>query len=166
MSAPHKKLVSGANAFVVRRGVSLIPLNSTDKRTIGNPMGYTIGDAAKATGKTKSTISKAIKNGRISALRKETGEYDIDPAELHRVYPPVSSEQDNASLTGEREETEKIIRIKELEGQLETVRKESSMLRDQLHDLKQDRDHWRQQATALLTDQRPRFWSRLFRFKA
>src|SRR3954451_2648136 len=36
-------------------------------RTTQNPTMYTIGQAAKATGKSKSTISAAIKKGRISA---------------------------------------------------------------------------------------------------
>lgn len=52
-------------------------------------MGYTIGQAAKATGKSKSTIFRAIKNGRISASRDDNGDFDIDPSELHRVFPKV-----------------------------------------------------------------------------
>ena len=52
-------------------------------------MVYTLGEAAKATGKSKATISKAIKNGRISAHKDETGTFCIDPSELHRVYPPT-----------------------------------------------------------------------------
>ena len=50
-------------------------------------MSYTIGTAAKATGKAKSTISRDIKNGRISAEKQPDGSYLIDPSELHRVYP-------------------------------------------------------------------------------
>jgi hypothetical protein len=50
-------------------------------------MGYTLGQAAKATGKTKTTIAKAIAKGRISAQKDDIGQYVIDPAELHRVYP-------------------------------------------------------------------------------
>lgn len=56
-------------------------------------MVYTLGDAAKATGKSKATISKAIKSGRISATKDETGTFQIDPAELHRVYPPTVSDE-------------------------------------------------------------------------
>jgi hypothetical protein len=52
---------------------------------------YTLGQAAKATGLSKPTISDAIKKGRISARKNESGSFEIDPAELHRVYPPVSS---------------------------------------------------------------------------
>ena len=48
---------------------------------------YTLGEAARASGKSKPTIAKAIKTGRVSAIRQPDGSYQIDPAELHRVYP-------------------------------------------------------------------------------
>jgi len=44
-----------------------------------------IGQAAKLTGKSKSTISRAIKTGRLSANR-DGARYLIDPAELTRVF--------------------------------------------------------------------------------
>ena len=50
-------------------------------------MGYTLGEAAKATGKAKTTIQRAIKSGRISASKTDAGAYSIDPSELHRVFP-------------------------------------------------------------------------------
>jgi excisionase family DNA binding protein len=55
-------------------------------------MAYTLGDAARATGKSKPTIAKAIKAGRISATKTEDGSYQIDPSELHRVYPMAVKE--------------------------------------------------------------------------
>jgi hypothetical protein len=48
---------------------------------------YTLGEAARASGKSKPTIAKAIQTGRLSAARGEDGTYQIDEAELHRVYP-------------------------------------------------------------------------------
>jgi hypothetical protein len=48
---------------------------------------YTLGQAARATGKAKVTLARAIKSGRLSAAKSENGSYTIDPAELHRVYP-------------------------------------------------------------------------------
>jgi hypothetical protein len=48
---------------------------------------YTLGQAARAVGRTKPTLAKAIKAGRLSAARADDGSYRIDPAELHRVYP-------------------------------------------------------------------------------
>jgi len=48
---------------------------------------YSLAQAAKAAGKSKPTIARAIKAGRISAIRSEDGSYSIDPAELARVFP-------------------------------------------------------------------------------
>jgi hypothetical protein len=53
------------------------------------PVMYTMGTAAKAVGKAKSTISKDVKRGKISATRNPDGSVSIDPAELFRVYPLV-----------------------------------------------------------------------------
>lgn len=52
----------------------------------------TLGQAAKEAGKTKTAIANAIKAGRVSATRDERGQYQIDPAELFRVYPKESLE--------------------------------------------------------------------------
>ena len=49
-------------------------------------MAYTLGEAARAVGRSKTTLGRAIKSGRISATRSEDGSYTIDPAELHRVF--------------------------------------------------------------------------------
>ena len=43
-------------------------------------------EAAKLAGKGKSTIASAIQSGRLAAGRSETGAYEIDPADLHRVF--------------------------------------------------------------------------------
>jgi len=51
----------------------------------------TLGQAALETGMAKSAISRAIKSGRLSARKTETGSFEIDPAELFRVYPPASA---------------------------------------------------------------------------
>lgn len=51
---------------------------------------YTLGMAAQATGTAKSTIYRAIKAGRLSGTRTETGEWSIDPAELARVFPLIA----------------------------------------------------------------------------
>jgi hypothetical protein len=44
-------------------------------------------EAAQLCGRGKSTIQTSIKDGRLSAGRNELGGYEIDPAELHRVFP-------------------------------------------------------------------------------
>jgi hypothetical protein len=57
---------------------------------------YSLGQAAKATGRNKATIFQALKSGRMSAPKDEQGRYLIDPAELHRLYPPVSHNGENS----------------------------------------------------------------------
>jgi excisionase family DNA binding protein len=47
---------------------------------------YTVGQAARLTGKSKPTITRAIKSGALSATRNDDGSYSIDAAELSRVF--------------------------------------------------------------------------------
>lgn len=105
-----------------------------------------LSQAAKLTGKSKSTINRAIKTGKISATRHEDGTYSIDPAELARAFdiePLDGAKRRDADPDG----TRLLERIAALEAMLNREREIST-------DLKEDRDRWRQQATALLTDQR------------
>lgn len=115
-----------------------------------------LSQAAKLTNKSKSTINRAIKTGKISATRHDDGSYSIDPAELSRVFnmgPEGSAKRHDAEPDG----TRLLERIEALEAMLSREREISA-------DLKEDRDRWRQQASALLIDQRPapkapRWWA-------
>ena len=51
----------------------------------------TISEAAKQTGLTRAGIHKAIKTGRLSATKDDSGNYLIDASELFRVYKLVDS---------------------------------------------------------------------------
>ena len=42
-------------------------------------------------GRNKTAILRAIKAGKISVAKDENGEWQIDPAELHCIYPPLQS---------------------------------------------------------------------------
>ncbi len=129
-------------------------------------MTYTLKEAAKATGKSKTTIHRALKSGKVSAIRTNNGAYAIEPAELHRVFPPIPAERDvEHSIMNVEEHTRNDLGTLRL--QLESTEKERDRERQQLKemiaDLREDRDRWRQQATALLEDKRPRgFWKKLF----
>ena len=63
-------------------------------------MGYTLGQAAKAVGMSKTSILRSIKAGRISAGRDELGQWAIEPCELHRVYPALTEETVTGNGTG------------------------------------------------------------------
>jgi len=52
---------------------------------------YTIATAAAAVGRNKSAILRAINAGKISITKDENGEWQIDPAELHCIYPQLRS---------------------------------------------------------------------------
>lgn len=113
-------------------------------------MAYSLRDAARAVGRGKPAILKAIKAGRISAEKDELGQWRIDPAELHRVYPPVP-EPASETPTGERQETH----------ETSAVRRELEVLRETVADLRGERDKLLQvieRQALLLQDQRLRRW--------
>ena len=124
-----------------------------------NAMQYTLGEAAKATGKSKTTLHRAIKSGKISATKQDGNSYAIDPSELHRVFPLVTPEHIPEQLrrndTEHQDETAETLRL-----QLETTEKERErerqLMKETIADLREDRDRWRQQATSLLEDKRPK----------
>lgn len=49
-------------------------------------MELTLSAAARATGRSKSTIGRAIKAGKLSARRDDAGGYRIDASELSRAF--------------------------------------------------------------------------------
>lgn len=130
-------------------------------------MQYTAGDAAKATGKNIATITRAIKSGKISATKDGAGAWRIDPAELHRVFPPlaqplqIASAQEGASPAQEgNPNTDKAL-LDEVATLRERVRNQAQLLddrADQIADLRSRLDREgeeRRRLAAILTDQRP-----------
>lgn len=119
---------------------------------------YTLGLAAKAAGKSKATISRAIRAGRISAIRDADGSYTIDPAELHRVYPvtvPLNGAMKQTATphgTGAAPSPETVALQRLTEEQAETIRD----LRLRLDRAEVERREAQRQLTAVLTDQRRR----------
>lgn len=49
--------------------------------------GLSLSQAAKAVGRSKSTIGRALKSGRLSGVQNEDGTFNIEPAELFRAFP-------------------------------------------------------------------------------
>jgi hypothetical protein len=136
-------------------------------------MPYSLKQAATATGKSKPTILRAIQSGTVSAEKDGLGEWQIDPAELHRVYEPVpvrngvneaewndayqaDSAVETALLRAEVEQMRE--RLASLENDRERERREASDtiadLRRRLDQSEQERRDKDRQLSALLTDQR------------
>jgi hypothetical protein len=131
------------------------------------PMSYTLTTAAQATGLNRSTILRAIKSHKISGAKDEHGEWHIDPAELHRVYPPVAqsdAKTDAVQRYAPGDDPELRMRATLAEARLDD-------LKGALEDMRSQRDNWQAMAQRLaITDQRPvpqqlprprRWWMRL-----
>lgn len=135
-------------------------------------MKYTAGQAAKATGVATSTITNALKSGKISGEKDENGAWRIDPAELHRIYPPLAPKGlQNSSIERdaipEKDDETEGLRL-EVERLREALRGATALdlakqaqiedLRVRLDDAaaKADREaEERRKLTAILLDQRP-----------
>jgi hypothetical protein len=128
---------------------------------IGNAMPYTLQQAADAAGKAKSTIWKACESGKISYTKDEHGQFLIEPAELHRVYPPkpretpenVRNETDRTEGNGNGNSDialELAVLREKLAGLQESQERERAILSAQLEDLRRDRDDMRGERDKLL----------------
>jgi len=121
-------------------------------------MSYTLGEAAIATGKSKSTLSKAIKAGKITAFKNDNGAFEIEPSELHRLYPPASlAVEENTSKSVDREQNatpdsipKNTSNIEVLEAKLQMANERIDELKADKEKLEVDKEQWRQQATNLL----------------
>lgn len=113
--------------------------------------------ASELTGKSQSTIHRAMKAGRLSYAMSPTGERLIDVSELERVFPLEGTSRNDAP-PGHSNATQAIdiAEIRELRARLEGANASVALLRDVLADVREDRDRWRAQAEAtsrLLSDQ-------------
>jgi Fic family protein len=107
----------------------------------------TLGQASKETGISKPTLSKALKSGRLSYVEKTSAGYKIDPAELFRVFP----KQPQETVSSEHLDTprEPPIETSHLQAVLDAKELIEKELRQQIDDLRSDRDEWRKQAQQL-----------------
>lgn len=108
-----------------------------------------LAEAARETGKSKATIWRAVKSGRVSASRGDGGDYLIDPAELARAFPLEPGRNGTGKQGKTDNETarsaETVILTERLAAKDELI----AELRSQLADVREDRDRWRGQAEAV-----------------
>lgn len=128
---------------------------------------FTLGTAAKHVGKSKPTISKAIKDGKLSAT-KVNGVYQIEPSELARVFPNTPPTEPR---TGPHAAASTSIPLALAEQRNTHLEATVSDLKVRLDEMKLERDKAMQDAredrsrvVALLEDQRPKsIWARMFK---
>ena len=56
-------------------------------------MSYTLAAAARTTGLNKWMVLRLIRSGEITGTQDLFGEWHVEPAELHRLYPPADEHQ-------------------------------------------------------------------------
>ena len=110
--------------------------------------------AAKAVGKSVPTITRAIKNGKLSAIKLDRGGYEIDPSELFRVWKAVT---DSSNATQAMLERETPIEDNALQVKLDVMGERLSDAQATIKDLRDRLDAEsaeRRSLTAQITDQR------------
>ena len=130
-------------------------------------MSYTRGEPAKVAGFSKPTLSRAIKNGKLSAKRLDDGSYSIDPSELERwkdANGHRNAKEKRIATQGETPETP--MRNSALQVEVEALRErvkagemERGFLEQRVEDLKERAERAERkedQLHALLADLRPK----------
>ena len=107
----------------------------------------TLKESAKAVGKSKQTIYRAVKSGKVSATKDINNNYLIEPSELFRVFEPVAHHdivKSNEPM--QSDDTAKDELIKQLKEQLEKTEQ-------RLSESEKERREVTEKLTLLLTDQ-------------
>lgn len=137
-----------------------------DALTLGYMAKVGLKEAARLTGKNASTITRAAKAGRVSCSQDQLGNRTFEVAELDRVFGLEPQPSGNARVRADADAPSRTsaheVRSAPPDPLLTTAHQREvslleehiRLLKNQLDDTQKDRDHWRQQATALLTDQR------------
>jgi predicted site-specific integrase-resolvase len=109
----------------------------------------TLGQAAKLAQVGKTTLTRAIRAGRLSATRRDSGGYSIDVSELERVYrlraPAEGQDATDHAVPSVHHATGKAT----LEGEVANLREMLTMMRERAADLAEERDRWRGMAERL-----------------
>jgi excisionase family DNA binding protein len=104
------------------------------------------GQAAKQTGVSKPTISRAIAEGRLSASRREDGSWGIDPAELMRWKESYGHRHPQPSQFATPSETPEtpplLIENARVTAELAGVRALLDAERQRADTAERDRDRW------------------------
>lgn len=118
-------------------------------------MSISAKEAAERTGMSKAGIVKALRTGKLSGTKNLNGEWEIEPVELFRVYPPLpTSEHSEPKVSSESVVTTE-----------EHLRTQLALTREIVEKLEKENEFLKEQLRGRLIEdkQRPRaWWQRLF----
>jgi excisionase family DNA binding protein len=107
-------------------------------------MHVTLGEASRQTGLSKSTISRAIRDGKLSAERcSETNSYRIETSELQRYLDATAVTRATAETVAVTRSATPTERDRATDALVAELRAVIADLRHGQDDLRQERDRWR-----------------------
>jgi predicted site-specific integrase-resolvase len=121
-------------------------------------MKYTLSQAATATGNNKATIQRAIKSGKISAKKNSSGAYEIDPSELHRIFPATAQRAAQQDISNDTQHHDKHGETMQVKLNLLEAKREREQLQATIDDLRTRLDRSEKRITALLPAPAKRSW--------
>ena len=86
----------------------------------------TLTQAAKTAGIARSTLYRAIRNGRLSVVSKPNGSKGIDTSELQRVFGPLQS------TTKPTRQNDTLQDVALLQARIDALERENGLLRDEI----------------------------------
>src|SRR4051794_24465699 len=110
----------------------------------------TLRVAAELTGKDRSTLNRAIENGKLSATKNDLGRYLIDPAELERVYGSLRTPAVHSNASPDDAQPESSASPRELELIRELLESERAAHARERAAFDRDRLTWEEQHARLL----------------
>lgn len=113
----------------------------------------TLSQAAKEAKKAKSAVLEAIRTGRLSATRNELNQWQIEPAELFRVYPQNRTENSSENQDRTPSENAYIEQLTMLRAERDRERQQLQATIDDLRNRLDQESIERRKLTALLTHQ-------------
>lgn len=110
--------------------------------------------AAELTGRSKSTVQRAMKAGKLSYEIDNAGRRVIDVSELERVFglAPQGAERSApvVSVESELEKAANMIEAERMKMRIRMLEDQLDVAQEQLDDLKEQRDLWQKQAQQVL----------------
>jgi hypothetical protein len=109
--------------------------------------------AAEETGKSPSTIHRAMDSGRLSYELNMHGERVVDTAELFRVFPPKPPEDTREELQDEQQDSiaRHVLQLAKMEVELRAEREKNEMLEKLLTDMREEHQADRREKERLLS---------------
>ena len=124
----------------------------------------TLGEAAKMTGVSKPTISKAVLSGKVTGIKGENGVFQIEKSELIRVYPEKTNKAGASKSTSATKAGSAVAELenKHLAEQVADLQARLSKTEDRLETAEIREREANARVFALIEDHRPKsMWQRI-----